>query len=964
MDDSAQMLTLTHPAAPAYRIDGPQLRKRLTETYEQSSGDTSDLRRRAVAILKADWDLARAAILDGVDHHKGGHSTARALAKAADEIVSALWDFTLTHVYRARNPTEGERLSLLAVGGYGRGELAPYSDLDLLFLRAWKETSHSESVIEFILYTLWDLGLKVGHSSRTVDEAIKYARGDHTILTALLEHRQIAGDRELVDLLDMKLANEGLKSNMFDFVAAKLEERDARHFKAGATRFVVEPNVKEGKGGLRDLHTLFWIAKYMAGAEPNPNARILDDTPKRKPEAANHIRASWGVLDRLLTDKERAIFMRAFDFLWKVRTLMHVTAGRAEERLSFDLQPEIARRMGFVDRQGEPNVERFMRRYFVTTKEVGALTRTFCTKLEARQAKPLTMLSNLIQSGLMNLTKGDHPGFVVTGGRLSVNSADIFQKSPVAMFLLFKMADRLELDLHPDAFTAITRNLKLVTPKLRRDKRAAELFLDLLVRGKNPYRTLSMMAETGLLGRFIPEFGRIVAQTQFNMYHAYTVDEHTLRAIDVIHGVETGRYKDDHPLATSIMPQLVDKESLYLAMLLHDTGKGGELGQEIAGEIAARKACERLGLPDWKVDQVAWLVRHHLVFSDYAQKRDVSDPETVAAFAQIVETPERLRLLLILTVADIRAVGPGVWNAWKGQLMRDLFAATESAFRGGRGSDTIDRVREDLSARAETRRVQLSENNDDMAAWLATMDENYLFSFSPEDIKSHAALVWSTFDAEPAARARIDQERNATAFSISASDRPGLFADLARTFANLGANVVGAQVFTSSEGNALDVFYVQDAQGLPFAHDDPPRLKQAEQQLEQAALGQVAPTSTYRSPLASRTAAFAIAPTVAFDDSANANMTILEVSGRDRPGLLADLVGVISKARLDIASAHIDCYGERAVDAFYITDHFKKVQLTTSQKQTVKKALLTVLDEPSNTPQKANVTKARASLAR
>ncbi|EGF92060.1 protein-P-II uridylyltransferase [Asticcacaulis biprosthecium C19] len=948
------MLTLTTPAAPAYRIDGRALRQSLTQAFEESSGDTSDLRRRAVSILKEAWDLSRASILSHIDEGKGGLATARSLAKVADEVVSALWDFTLTHVYRARNPTEGERLSLVAVGGYGRGELAPQSDLDLLFLRAWKETSHSESVIEFILYTLWDLGIKVGHSSRTVDETLKFARSDHTIMTALLERRHIAGDSELVQQLEDRMASEGLKSNMFDFVAAKLEERDSRHFKAGATRYVVEPNIKEGKGGLRDLHTLFWVAQYMAAADAGQTKpRIVGE--KRK--------ADWGVLDRLLTDKERDIFLRAFDFLWKVRILMHQAAGRAEERLSFDLQPEIARRMGFVDRQGEPNVERFMRRYFVTSKEVGALTRTFCTKLEAQQAKPLARLSNMLQSGLMNLNKADHPGFVVTQGRLSVNSPDIFQKSPVAMFLLFKMADRLMLDLHPDAFTAIARNLKLVTPSLRRNPEAARLFLDLLVRGRNPYKTLSMMSETGLLGRYIPEFGRIVAQTQFNMYHAYTVDEHTLRAVDVIHGIDTGRYKDEHPLATLIMPQLVDKESLYLAMLLHDTGKGGEHGQEIGGEIAAKKACERLGMPDWKIEQVAWLVRHHLVLSDYAQKRDVSDPETVAAFAQIVETPERLRLLLILTVADIRAVGPGVWNAWKGQLMRDLVSATESAFRGGRGNDAVAQVRQELSSRAQERRASLSDKNDDMAAWLETMDESYLFSFSADDIKSHAALVWSTFDSEPAAKARIDIGRNATAFSISADDRPGLFADLSRAFANMGGNVVGAQVFTSSSGHALDVFYVQDSQGLPFGHDDAQRMKQAEQQLEQAALGHLPPPVAYRSALAGRTAAFAIAPTVAFDDASKANATIIEVSGRDRPGLLADLVDVMARLRMDIASAHIDCYGERAVDAFYVTDHFKKSQLTAGQKQVLKKQLLQVLERAEQPPKKP-LTQARASLAR
>lgn len=940
MSDSSPMLTQTHPAAPAYRIDGTDLRKRLTEAYEDSSGDTLDLRRRAVTILKDALDKGRASLLERADDQKGGYATARALAGVTDEVVSALWDFTLTHVYRARNPTEGERLALLAVGGYGRGELAPYSDLDLLFLRAWKETSHSESVIEFILYTLWDLGLKVGHSSRTVDETLKYVRSDHTIMTAVLEHRLIAGDAELAQNLEDRLTHDGLKSHAFDFVASKLEERDQRHVKTGTTRFVVEPNVKEGKGGLRDLHTLYWIAKFLAGGSGKDSE----------------------VLDLILTDKERRIFMRAFDFLWKVRIIMHTAAGRGEERLTFDLQPEVARRMGFIDREGEPNVERFMRRYFVVAKEVGALTRTFCTKLETQQAKPLARLSSLIQSGIMNLTRADHPGFIVTNGRLSVNSPDIFQKSPVAMFMLFKMADRLELDLHPDAFTAIARNLDLVTPSLRRNPEAARLFLDLLVRGKDPYKTLSMMSETGLLGRYIPEFGRIVAQTQFNMYHAYTVDEHTLRAIDIIHGIDTGAYKEDHPLSSVIMPQVTDKESLYLAMLLHDTGKGNELGQEVGGEIAARKACERLGIEDWKIDQVAWLVRHHLVLSDYAQKRDVSDPETVAAFAHIVETPERLRLLLILTVADIRAVGPGVWNAWKGQLMRDLFDATESAFRGGRGPDAVASVREDLQQRAHARRVQLSENDADMAAWLETMDESYLFSFSPEDIKNHAVLVRNANGA-PAVALRIDTVRNATAFSISAEDRTGLFADLARCFANLGGNVVGAQVFTSATGQALDVFYVQDSTGKPFAHDDLPRQKHAQTALEAAANGRLPEALTWKSPFAARTAAFAIAPTVVFDDDSNANVTIIEVSGRDRPGLLADIVEVMAKQHVDIASAHIDCYGERAVDAFYVADHYRKAQLASGLKQTLKKQLLAVLDKPAQPP-KRNLARAKASLAR
>lgn len=959
--DPAPMLTKTSPALLSHSIDGAALRRRLTEAYENSSGDVSDLRRKAVAILKREWDMARESLLAHIEAHRGGLSTARELSRLADEIVTALWDFTLTHVYRARNPTEGERLALVAVGGYGRGELAPYSDIDLLFLRAWKETPHSESVIEFILYSLWDLGLKVGHASRTVDESLKMAREDHTVMTALLEYRPLAGDAALVQTLKEKLSHDVIRHGASDFVAAKLEERDFRHAKAGTTRYVVEPNLKEGKGGLRDLHTLFWIAKYLAAAGPAP---VLRESAKPQP-ARFSASGGWGVLDPLLTEKERMAFVQAFDFLWKVRILLHITAGRAEERLTFDLQPEIARRMGYIEADGEPAVERFMRRYFLMAKEVGALTRIFCTKLEAQQTKPLQRLTHFIQSGLLSLTKPEHPGLIVDAGRVSVHSPDVFKKAPIAMFKLFRMLDRLELDLHPDAFTAVARNLKLITPALRRDPKVAAIFLDILVRGKDPYRTLSLMTETGLLGRYIPEYGQIVAQTQFNMYHTYTVDEHTLRAIGIIRDIELGQHREDHPLATSLIPNLANKETLYLAMLLHDTGKGGELGQEIEGEIAARRACARLGLEKWQIDQVAWLVRHHLVLSDYAQKRDVSDPETVASFARIVETPERLRQLLVLTVADIRAVGPGVWNGWKGQLMRELQAATEAAFRGGRESegDAATHVREDILARAAALRESLSAGDAGMRGWLDAMEESYLFAFSPDEIRAHAQQAHKTPADEATAQGHIDHARNAASFCICGPDRPGLFADLARSFTNMGANVVGAQVFTSAIGQALDIFYVQDAQGRPFGHDDPSRLKQMEEALVRAVIGEVPPPLLHKPLSAQRAAAFAIAPTVVFDDESNAHMTIIEVSGRDRPGLLADVAGVLARSHLDIASAHIDCYGERAVDAFYVTDHFTRKPLQKIQRDKVRRALIEVLDPPS-APSRTAPTRARASMAR
>ena len=939
-------------------IDGAKLRTRLTQLYEDSNGNVSDLRRQAVVLLRAELDQAREALLSNPNPQLSGLGLARALSGLADQIIGALWDFTLIHVYRASNPTQGERLSLVAVGGYGRGELAPFSDLDLLFLRLYKESSHSESVIEFMLYCLWDMGIKVGYASRTVDETIKYCKSDHTILTSVLEFRPLAGDDALAQALRERLKSDILRHQATDFIASKLNERDVRHAKGGDVRFVVEPNVKEGKGGLRDLQSLFWIARFLSKSGPDADKSGHDQGP------INDTNLTIAMLDRLLTEKERQSFALAFDFLWAVRHLLHRISGRAEERLSFDLQPEIARRLGFIDRHGEPAVERFMRRYFTVAKEVGALTRIFCTKLEAMRTKPLTRLSQMIQSGLMSLAHSDFPQFCINEGRLSLTHPDVFTGRPDLMFALFKMADKLDLDLHPDAFTGVSRNLSLVTTSVRRDPRAARLFLDILVYGKSPYRTLSLMTETGLLGRYIPEFGHIVAQTQFNMYHAYTVDEHTLRAIATIHDIDTGQHREDHPLASSLMPQLAEKETLYLAMLMHDTGKGHEAGQEIGGEMAARKACQRLGLAQWQIDQVAWLVRHHLVLSDFAQKRDVSDPETIAAFARIVETPERLRLLLILTVADIRAVGPNVWNGWKGQLMRDLWASTEAFFRGGQGADAMEHMQAEIKQSADLVRQNLSEKAPLLREWLLSLEDHHLLAFSQEDLRKQGALALEARLAGAACDTQIDLHRNATAFIVAAKDRKALFCDLATALAHLGGNVVGARVFTSNDAQALDIFYVQDAQGKPYGHAHKALLETACSKLIQIALvGQHEPVA-FNTVIPARQKAFAIAPTVTFDDISKAEVTIVEVSGRDRTGLLADLTRAMMRSSVNICSAHIDCYGERAVDAFYVTcDHG---QLDDAQKAELKSHLLMALEPEPLKPNdgKKALLSARSSLAR
>jgi [protein-PII] uridylyltransferase len=814
-------------------------------------------------------------------------------------MLAALWRVATQTLFPV-SAVESERLSLVAVGGYGRGVLAPFSDLDLLFLRPAKATPRGESVIEFVLYVLWDLGVKVGPSARSVEECLSLSRTDMTVRTTLLEARPLAGDQRLAELMIGRFRDMVSKSDPRPFIAAKLEERAVRHEKAGSTRYKVEPNVKDGKGGLRVLNTLYWIARSLA-----PESRL-----------------GATVMDELFTPRERRTSDEAFDFLWRVRIHLHLIAGRAEEKLTFDMQPEVARRMGWRGRGDEPAVERFMRRYFLVARDVGALTRAMSAKLEARHQKTAQGLSRLMTPFRPARRKLEIDGFWIDQGRLSVEGPEVFAADPVKLLTLFTAADKQDLDLHPDAFSAVTRSLSLVTPRLRRDPAASRAFLDVLAHGQRPYRVLTIMNETGLLGRFLPEWGRIVGQTQFNMYHAYTVDEHTLQAIGVINDIARGKLKTDHPMASEIVHLISDMEALMLGMLLHDVGKGGERGQLEDGAIAARRACERLGVDPRRIELVVWLVRSHLALSDYAQKRDLSDPATIRAFAELVGDPERLRMLLVLTVADIRAVGPGVWNGWKGQLMRTLYNQVAALFRGE------DVARED-------------------------------------PLSAHPALVERARRTGAAAEAAPVSPVEglpvqATEISIAAADRPGLFADLAQTMAALGADVTDARVATE-DGVVLDVFRVQDGAGLPYGQAEPRRLKTLVEALEKAARGEGRIGQAPQPAGNARKAAFEVRPVVMVDHHASELATVVEVSCADRPGLLADLSRVFNDEGLSIRSAHVASYGERAVDSFYVVDR-KGRKLTSEQRiAELRTALEVVLDSRAPAPAGRKVRSARAS---
>jgi len=824
-----------------------------------------------------------------------GMATARGLSALMDRIVRTLHEFTVKEIFPIANPTVGERLSLVAVGGYGRGELAPFSDVDLLFILPYKSTPYTEQVVEWMLYLLWDLGLKVGHATRSIDECIRQAKADVTIRTALLEARQVSGDEALYFDFKKRFAREVVAGTGLAFVAAKLEERDQRHQRMGDSRYLVEPNIKEGKGGLRDLQTLFWIAKYI---------HRIDDAHEL-------------VGLRFLTEEEYHAFAKAEDFLWTLRIALHWLTGRAEERLTFDVQPEIARLMGYTDHAGTQSVERLMKHYYLVAKDVGDLTRIFCAALEAEHQRPARFsLASLLRR------RRDIDGFALEGDRLTVADEAVFQKDPVKLLALFHVAQQHGLDIHPRALRAVRRSLRLIDGGLRANPEANRLFLEMLTSPIDPETTLRRLNEAGIFGRFITDFGRVVAQMQYDMYHMYTVDEHTIRAIGLLYSIEHGRLAEEHPLAGELVHKVCSRRVLYLAVLLHDIAKGRGGDHSTLGAEVAHKLCPRLGLSPEETETVAWLVLYHLAMSRTAQKRDIGDRKTISDFAGLVQSPERLRLLLVLTVVDMRATGPKVYNNWKAALLRDLYYRTEEVLTGGLASHgDAARVREALAA---LRAALADWSEADFAAHVARGHAAYWLSVDTATLARHARIVREAeANAAPVALDwRIDRERAVTELSVYTADHAGLFAKIAGAIAVAGGNIVDARIFTLANGMALDSFWVQDTSGGCFDRSD--RLARLAAVIERSLAGRLRPSevAAVGHGMPSRTDVFQVAPRVLIDNRASATHTVIEVNGRDRPGLLYAVTRALTELNLQISSAKISTYGERVVDVFYVKDVF------------------------------------------
>lgn len=924
---------LTQSSLPDAPEDAAAL---LSDALGHADGGAPTPRDQALGVFRRHLARIQNQVRDSFEHYQlSGLQGARRLSGLMDGVIVALHRYA-----RLQAAPEGtERLAVAATGGYGRGVLAPFSDIDLLFLTESEPAPATLGVVEFMLYFLWDLGLKVGHATRSVAECVAESERDLTVRTSLLDARRLDGDAALFAEFQARFEAACREAGVAAFIAAKQAERAVRHRRYGESAFMVEPNIKEGRGGLRDLQTLYWMARYVFGPGLiQPTSNFTEMVRDQAPPGS------------LLTDAEARLARRSWDLLWTVRFHLHYVAGRAEERLTFDMQPVIGARIGYTRHGRQDGVERFMRHYFLTAREVMRLTRVL---------EPAIIRAALGPPALAAETDEDllEQGFVLGEGQLLVAPGREFDKEPAQMLRVLQVARDRGLDLHPLTLRALIRHERGAVA-LRNDPEAAELFLDLLCGCGNDPETeradgakwLAILNETGFLGRYLPDWARIVGQMQFDTYHVFTVDEHTIEAIRILNSLERGALAEIAPMASGLAENLQSRRALYVAMLLHDIAKGrggdhSELGAEIALEVGPA-----LGLSAEETEMVSWLVLHHLLLSQTAFKRDIDDPKTILDLADTIQSPERLKLLLVLTVADMRAVSSRVWNGWKATLLRELYTRVAEVLAGGLATTERDvRV-----TRAKEAVVELLPDfsEADRESFLARGYAGYWLSFDPETHARHARLVRDaeirhaplTVDTQPL------PARAVTEVTIYAADHAGLFSRIAGALAVAGASIVDARIHTLTNGMALDTFWIQDAAGGAF--DAPHRLARLSALVEQALSGDIRLPQEIRKAsktlLGSRMRAIHVPPRVVVDNRASNTHTVLEVNGRDRPGLLHDVTAAISDQGMQIASAHVTTYGVRAVDVFYVKDVFGLKVENERKLSQLRAALLAALQSPED----------------
>lgn len=792
------------------------------------------------------------------------------------------------------HPAPARKLSLAAVGGYGRSLLAPYSDIDLLFLLGGPQ-AQIRPFLDYILYPLWDAGLKIGHGVHTPASAIAQSKDDLVARTSYLDARFLVGAPGI--LADFQRRLTGLRlTTKKPYRKAKLDELDGRHQRLAQSAYLAEPDLKEGRGGLRDLQTIAWIHKYEFD-------RALSDERGRRIFGAEEARA----------------FKRCERFLWSVRVQLHGLRGRADDALTFDIQPQLAEKLGYVERGGMSAGERLMKDYFVNALEIGRLVRLFRAGLDEIDARLTPSALRVIPKYLLTDDAGGKANLKLSAGRLTFDDKRKARRAPADLFRLFgAFARRPDFDVHPEALSLVASASASLTPETRKDPVLAALFISMLTGAKDPSAPLRLMAETGLLGRYIPAFGKIIGRIEYGLYRRYSVDESVFQSIAVLAEIWRGEAHTRHPIATRILKNTQDGEDFYLATLLHEVHWSLRSPAPDAAERLVGTIVRRLGVVEDKAARISWCAARPLHLVRHAERRNLSESAAISRFAEEVGDQKRLDLLLVLAVCHLRVVGLSSWDEWRRGQITELYEAASDYLLGGEAA-FVQRRQE----RAEAARLSASAHlggwsNDDLAATLDAFPDEMFHTFEAAVIARIADVVRSAAaEGEPAA-VTLQPRESALEAIVLADDRTGLLSDLAGAISSAGVSVRSVHAMTTAAGKAIDVFILQSNDGGAIADSEIVRRLHARLLAAARATPTERPSPMRR--IGDRRAIFQIAPRVAADLDASDRHLVIDAEGLDRPGLLYDLTAALADMDIAIHSAHVATYGARAVDAFYLKE--------------------------------------------
>ncbi|MBI3454218.1 MAG: [protein-PII] uridylyltransferase [Candidatus Rokubacteria bacterium] len=882
----------------------------LERAYTGPAAEWPERRRR----LRLDLfrELLAAAYAELRSRHAGGASgeeSVRGHAAFMDGFLRLLFQLAGREVRGSDRPRTP--LVLVALGGYGRGELHPSSDLDLMLIHEREVTPYVQRMAQEILYTLWDLGLRVGHACRSLADCLALARTDLPSRTSMQAARFLAGDRRLFARLQRTLRKEVYRKDYAEFLRQTLAEREERYRKHGGSVYVQEPNVKESAGGLRDVHTALWLAFTKFGA------RSLKELEEKG----------------LLTPRERAATDGALTFLWRVRNELHFLAGTKQDVLERDLQARIAKSFGYETDEVRLDVEKFMRDYYLHARAIHRISGRLIARCQARLAGRGVVGRRVRRAALAD-------GLVVYDGRLHLAEPGALQKDPARILRVFWHAQQLGCELGADLERAVEDTAPLLEDEARRaSPELRSVFLSILRSWGRVATTLRRMHDTGVLGAYLPEFGALTCLVQYDHYHRYTVDQHSLLAVEALEGLAPGQGLDSDELS-QLIAGLERPELLMMGVLLHDVGKALGSGHAAKGVPLIKALARRLNLDPEDAATVEFLVEHHLLFAHVAERRDIEDPKTVERLASVVRFPAWLTMLYLLTRADVRAVGPGVWNAWRGALLGELFVRTRTRLAGRRPKPP-------RRAAVALRIVQALADPtyaSAAAAHLQAMSDRYVRTTSPQRMAAHLRLI-DRLREEPVATELFHyRDVGASDLVVVTRDARGLFALIAGTLAAHGANILSAEIETRADGIAVDTFHVNEAGGEAIL--DESRWEAVTNDLRRTLSG----AESVESLFARRRRSVSASPgdgrpvQVTVDNSVSDTHTVVEVKAPDRVGLLYLITRALAQEGLNIATAKIATERDQAFDAFYVTDAARRKVEAPARIATLRGAIVRALD--------------------